>query len=69
MDVRPTRYQQCIAMRDFDLASEIEAYQALLEGHRADPDDELLYQDMLKAKATMELAWLQRLEGPATPVD
>ena len=23
------------------------------------PDDELIYQDMLKAKAAMEIAWLQ----------
>jgi hypothetical protein len=56
-------------MRDFDLAHEIQAYQALLEGHRADPDDELLYQDMLKAKATMEIAWLQRLDGPAPALE
>ena len=69
MDVRPARYQHCTAMRDFDLALEIQAYQALLEGHRADPDDELLYQDMLKAKAAMEIAWLQRLDVPATPID
>ena len=26
---------------------------------RASMDDELIYQDMLKAKATMEIAWLQ----------
>jgi hypothetical protein len=55
-------------MRNFDLATEIEAYQALLEGHRADPDDHDLYQDMLKAKATMEIAWLQRLVALA-PLD
>ena len=42
------------------LAMEIQAYQALLEGHRAFPDDELIYQDMLKAKAAMEVAWLKR---------
>ena len=46
-------------MTDFDLALETQAYQALLEGHRAEPDDELIYQDMLKAKAAMEVAWLQ----------
>ena len=46
-------------MTDFDLALETQAYQALLEGHRAAPDDELIYQDMLKAKAAMEIAWLQ----------
>ena len=46
-------------MTDFDLALETQAYQTLLEGHRAAPDDELIYQDMLKAKAAMEIAWLQ----------
>jgi hypothetical protein len=42
-----------------DVAAETEAYQALLEGHRACPDDEELYLDMLKAKAAMEIAWLK----------
>jgi hypothetical protein len=46
-------------MRDLDLNLETQAYQTLLEGHRAAPDDELIYQDMLKAKAAMEIAWLQ----------
>jgi hypothetical protein len=41
-----------------ELASETEAYQALLEGHRGCPDDEELYLDMLKARAAMEVAWL-----------
>ncbi|HEY7622212.1 MAG TPA: hypothetical protein VH834_20750 [Solirubrobacteraceae bacterium] len=56
-------------MRDFDLAIEIEAYQALLEGHRAAPDDRELHQDMLKARATMEIAWLERLVTLSAPVD
>jgi hypothetical protein len=56
-------------MRDDNLQIETQAYQALLEGHRADPDDELLYQDMLKAKAAMEVAWLKRLNGHATPFE
>ena len=42
-----------------DLAYETGAYQALLEGHRACPDDEDLYLDLLKAKAAMEIAWLR----------
>jgi hypothetical protein len=42
-----------------DLAHETQAYQALLEGHRHDPDNDELYADMLKAKAAMEVAWLQ----------
>lgn len=52
------------AMRSYlvavlNLATETQAYQALLEGHRADPDNEDLYTDLLKAKAAMEIAWLQ----------
>lgn len=42
-----------------NLATETQAYQTLLEGHRADPDNEDLYTDMQKAKAAMEIAWLQ----------
>jgi hypothetical protein len=42
-----------------NLAAETEAYQALLEGHRMDPENEHLYLDLLKAKAAMEVAWLQ----------
>jgi hypothetical protein len=59
MYVRCARYTPAEPMTDFDLALETQAYQALLEGHRAVPDDELIYQDMLKAKAAMEIAWLQ----------
>lgn len=44
-----------------DLATETEAYQVMLEGHRLDPDDEQIYEDMLKAKARMETAWLARV--------
>jgi hypothetical protein len=42
-----------------NLATETQAYQTLLEGHRADPDNEDLYTDLQKAKAAMEIAWLQ----------
>jgi hypothetical protein len=42
-----------------NLAAETQAYQALLEGHRADPDNEELYIDLQKARAAMEIAWLQ----------
>ena len=42
-----------------DLALETQAYQAMLEGHRLHPDNEQIYIDMLKAKAAMEVAWLQ----------
>lgn len=41
------------------LKMETEAYQALLEGHRRDPDDDELYEDLQKAKAAMETAWLE----------
>lgn len=41
-----------------DLMTETIAYQALLEGHRAEPDDEEIWLDLLKAKAAMEIAWL-----------
>ena len=42
-----------------NVATETQAYQALLEGHGADPDNEDLYTDLQKAKAAMEIAWLQ----------
>ncbi len=42
-----------------DLAIETQAYQAYLEGHRAHPDDDDLYSDLQKARAAMEVAWLQ----------
>jgi hypothetical protein len=48
---------------NLDLSLETQAFQALLEGHRADPDNEDLYRDMLKAKAAMELAWLSAAVG------
>ncbi len=41
------------------IADEFMAYQALLEGHRAHPDDDLIYEDMLKARRSMEVAWLK----------
>jgi hypothetical protein len=50
-------------MDDLNLAMETQAYQVFLEGHRTDPDNEQLYQDLLKAKAAMEVAWLQLLSA------
>jgi hypothetical protein len=41
------------------LAAATEAYQAMLEGHRHDPDNEDLFEDLLKARAEMETAWLE----------
>jgi hypothetical protein len=43
----------------YDLALETEAYQALLEAHRAEPDNDELYADMKKAEAVMETTWLR----------
>jgi hypothetical protein len=41
------------------LAAATEAYQAMREGHRHDPDNEDLFEDLLKARAEMETAWLE----------
>lgn len=41
------------------LSEETEAYQALLEGVRAYPEDELLREDLERARRTMEIAWLE----------
>lgn len=41
-----------------DLAGATEAYQALLEGHRRDPDDELLFEDLAKAADALQVAWV-----------
>jgi hypothetical protein len=38
-----------------------EAYQAMLEGHRAHPDDELIWEDLCKARQAMEIAWLNQI--------
>jgi hypothetical protein len=52
-----------------DIATETAAYQALLEGHRAHPDDEALFQHLVQAKAALEVAWLRhtRTAVAATP--
>jgi hypothetical protein len=54
----PTRRRSYL-LAVLNVATETQAYQALLEGHRADPDNEDLYTDLQKAKAAMEIAWLQ----------
>lgn len=38
---------------------ETEAYQALLEGHRMDPDNEEIWEDMQKARAALEILYLE----------
>lgn len=47
------------------LADETEAYQALLEGHRAYPDDEEIAEDLDRARAAMEVAWLKHVTEAA----
>jgi hypothetical protein len=46
-----------------NLSEATEAYQALLEGHRAHPDDEGIYAQMLEAKAYMEVRWMEQLHA------
>lgn len=36
-----------------------EAYQALLEGHRAHPDDENIWEQLVQAKRRLEISWLE----------
>lgn len=45
------------------LSQAIEAFQALLEGHSHDPDDEILFEDLQKARSAMEAAWLDHVTG------
>lgn len=47
------------------LAAATEAYQAMLEGQRAHPDDEDIAEDVEKARAAMEVEWLKRTVGGA----
>jgi hypothetical protein len=35
------------------------AFQAYLEGHRMDPDNDELYEDYLRAKREVEIAWFR----------
>lgn len=45
------------------LAAATEAYQAMLEGQRAHPDDEDIAEDVEKARAAMEIEWLEHATG------
>jgi predicted transcriptional regulator len=47
------------------LADQTEAYQALLEGHRAHPDDDEIAEDLRRARAAMEVAWLEHVAEAA----
>lgn len=46
------------------LAAATEAFQTYLEGHRAHPDDDLLWRDLQKARTEMEALWLRQVTGP-----
>ena len=41
--------------------------QALLEGHRAHPEEDQIFDDLLKARAAMERAWLELLAAAPSP--
>ncbi len=41
------------------LAEATEIHQAYLELHRLAPDDDELYEDLVKARAALEVAWLE----------
>jgi hypothetical protein len=53
--------------RPTTLGLEVEAYQALLEGHRAHPEEDQIFDDLLKARAAMERAWLELLAAAPSP--
>jgi len=40
------------------LSEATEAFQTMLEGHRAHPDNDELSEDLVKAKSEMDVAWL-----------
>lgn len=52
-----------------DIALETQAYQALLEGCRAHPEDRALADSLAKAKAALEAAWIHHsVDASATVV-
>jgi hypothetical protein len=48
------------------LADATVAFQAYLEGHRRDPDDEELFEDLCRARAVLEVAWLRHVSEVAS---
>jgi hypothetical protein len=46
-----------------DITEAQRVYQMNLEAHRVDPDDELVYDHLLKAKAELEVAWLREVSS------
>lgn len=49
-----------MAQPGLTLAEATEAFQAYLEGVRAFPEDEALAEDLERARAVMETAWLEQ---------
>lgn len=43
------------------LAEESEAYQAMLETARTHPDNDEVQDDLIKARAALEVAWLDHI--------
>jgi hypothetical protein len=42
-----------------NIATETQVYQAVLEGHRAHPEDRALAESLVRAKAAIDAAWLE----------
>jgi hypothetical protein len=64
---RPARHDTRSGLPRTTLGVEVEAYQALLEGHRAHPEEDQIFDDLLKARAAMERAWLELLAAAPSP--
>jgi hypothetical protein len=64
---QPVGHETRSSTRPTTLGVEVEAYQALLEGHRAHPDEAQIFDDLLKARAAMERAWLELLAAAPSP--
>jgi hypothetical protein len=64
---RPARHGAGSGIPRTTLGVEVEAYQALLEGHRAHPEQDQIFDDLLKARAAMERAWLELLAAAPSP--
>jgi hypothetical protein len=64
---QPVGHETRSRTRPTTLGVEVEAYQALLEGHRAHPEQDQIFDDLLKARAAMERAWLELLAAAPSP--
>jgi hypothetical protein len=64
---QPVEHDTSSRTRPTTLGVEVEAYQTLLEGHRAHPEEDQIFDDLLKARAAMERAWLDLLAAAPSP--